>query len=253
MSNVTLNHKLAAAIDHLRYGEISPGTLAAAGVNDAQELANRLVTELGAHGTEARLKAENVELAKEAQKLRAEIESLTTSLAAAEYEVKEMLAATAWFRKSPDYKPVGPHIVTQIVEHLQRDHEPSDKASFIERMPATMQKAIERAVVVEQKVDATIARAEQTGRRPPLYLMLLLHSFVSPDPIDNWDSPAAQGFARDMVDRNILEVHTRDFGNRPMMWKLTERGEAWLDMLLRTPYPVERTVTTWVDPRDPKA
>ena len=76
-----------------------------------------------------------------------------------------------------------------------------------------------------------------TSRISPAYLEILIHCHCVPSPIE--DSDAVELFLRD----GIIEPDPRR--NGPGMYQTTDKGAAWLEMMLATPYPVNK----WIDPR----
>lgn len=83
----------------------------------------------------------------------------------------------------------------------------------------------------------------------PLHLQILIHAFSRADRMENWDAPAVQDYAAQLVGMGAIEVaESLSDGTHevPRMWRTTERGRAWLDLILETPMPVCR----WVDPRE---
>jgi len=76
----------------------------------------------------------------------------------------------------------------------------------------------------------------------PNDLEVLLHYYVSPTPHPRLTASAVQESISRFLTNGILEKSdVWDSG-----YTVTNRGKAWLEMLLATPYPVY----VWADPRD---
>ncbi len=69
----------------------------------------------------------------------------------------------------------------------------------------------------------------------PITLEIVLHYYYSPDPYPH-DSPAAKDSIQRLINDGILK-------SNPV--RITDKGIAWVLVLLRTPYP--QLVSTWVD------
>lgn len=78
----------------------------------------------------------------------------------------------------------------------------------------------------------------------PVYIQLLIAVLCQPRKAWSFD-PTAPAYATAITallrDRIIMRLSFWP----PEEYELTERGNAWLDQMLSTPYPVTR----WVDPR----
>lgn len=75
----------------------------------------------------------------------------------------------------------------------------------------------------------------------PNHLEVLIHHHVSPTPHPRGHAPAVAGAQRFFVDNGIIEKGDDQEG----VFRTTPKGEAWLQMILSTPWPVRR----FVDPR----
>lgn len=75
-------------------------------------------------------------------------------------------------------------------------------------------------------------------RLSPAELEFLLHYYYSPLPHPKWSG--FQDLACMWVTQGILEeLHT------PGLWRVTDKGSAWLEMILATPVPK----VSYLDPR----
>jgi hypothetical protein len=79
----------------------------------------------------------------------------------------------------------------------------------------------------------------------PLALHILIHcSCFYYNPIPNWDYPAQSETIQDFLNQGII-IRYKDFDGG--CYKLTQLGEAWLEMILNTPMPfIESKI---IDPR----
>lgn len=77
----------------------------------------------------------------------------------------------------------------------------------------------------------------------PLHLKITLHYFVSPEPFETRNPSAACSHCNDLVECGLIErIEANPYG---AVYQITERGKAFVEMLKRTPLPVNR----WMDPR----
>lgn len=77
---------------------------------------------------------------------------------------------------------------------------------------------------------------------------ILMHHHISPDRHPRFQAPTVRSAITKFLDDGIFErrqvPYTREF---PNIYRLTEKGHAWLTLILGTPCPVPSPV--WVDPR----
>ena len=71
---------------------------------------------------------------------------------------------------------------------------------------------------------------------------VMMHYYVSPRPHERVNAPAVQE-AINMFVKNGMLRPSKD--NKDSRFCVTAKGRVWIDMLLATPFPVER----FVDPR----
>ena len=72
----------------------------------------------------------------------------------------------------------------------------------------------------------------------PNDLEILIHCNVCPEPHPRLHALAVEESIRNFIRDGILEV-----GEKENTFKTTEKGRAWLQMILKTPYPA----LVWVD------
>jgi len=77
----------------------------------------------------------------------------------------------------------------------------------------------------------------------PNDLEILIHCYVSPEEHPRINAPAVMESIGKFVDDDILEERITD-GDK-MLFKVTEKGVAFLRMILSTPYPIK----VWINPR----
>jgi hypothetical protein len=68
--------------------------------------------------------------------------------------------------------------------------------------------------------------------RTPLEINLILHCLCRADWIENEDAPAVKEELQRLVDIDILTPYVS-----PPNYKLTKKGEAFVNLLLSTPFP----------------
>lgn len=84
-------------------------------------------------------------------------------------------------------------------------------------------------------------------RVTPLHLQIMLAANLEELQPQRWASAPVQEFAQELVEAKLIEVINRDPDTSiPMGWITTDRGSAWLKMLLATPLPV----SAFMDPRN---
>lgn len=71
----------------------------------------------------------------------------------------------------------------------------------------------------------------------PLDLEILSHYYVTPEPHPNQEAHAVQASIGCFVSDGILEQRPRTGENPLLSYQLTEKGVAFLQLLLQTPYP----------------
>jgi len=77
----------------------------------------------------------------------------------------------------------------------------------------------------------------------PLHIEIVLHYNCTTAPMEHATAPAVQEYIRQLLGEEILIwVSARPVTNGH--YGLTEKGKAWLEMILATPFPVQR----WVAP-----
>lgn len=76
----------------------------------------------------------------------------------------------------------------------------------------------------------------------PAQLSILLHHYVSFEPYPNPSKVSAEVEGM-FVAKGILAGSE----DAPYCFKVTEKGTAWIEMILSTPAPVQK----WIDPRKP--
>jgi hypothetical protein len=74
----------------------------------------------------------------------------------------------------------------------------------------------------------------------PNDLEILIHYYVSPAPHPREEAPAVRESVKMFLTLHVLEVV--DYG-----FRVTEKGQAWLRLILATPLPV--CGKRWIDPR----
>ena len=79
-------------------------------------------------------------------------------------------------------------------------------------------------------------------RHSPVSVQVLLHHYYSPEPYQPADAPATIQAIDKWEQEGMLQRGERD-GTE--CWLVSRRGEFWIEMLLRTPYPIQ----VWCDPR----
>jgi len=74
----------------------------------------------------------------------------------------------------------------------------------------------------------------------PNALEILIHYFVCPDPHPRFHAPAVKEAISHFLEEGILESNdSLDLGT----YSLTDKGGAWLTIILQTPYPKQ----VWID------
>jgi hypothetical protein len=87
----------------------------------------------------------------------------------------------------------------------------------------------------------------QMAIKTPNHIEVLIHYYLSSTDHPRLSSPAVKEIVREFVEDDIFEDisdFTLEKINSPS-FKLTEKGIAWLLMLLDTPYPIPKTI--WLD------
>lgn len=79
----------------------------------------------------------------------------------------------------------------------------------------------------------------------PLHIDIMLHAYARADAMSNWNAPATQQYAAELVELGLIEVLSFDGRGQRYKWCATPRGKAWITMLLATPLPEQ----SWSDPR----
>ena len=82
----------------------------------------------------------------------------------------------------------------------------------------------------------------------PLQVEFRLECRWNPNPSRHIDSRAGRDAARGFKNDGVIVDRPNSDRIRPT-FDLTEKGEAWVNAILSTPCPVQRTTTRWVDPR----
>lgn len=75
--------------------------------------------------------------------------------------------------------------------------------------------------------------------RTPSDIEILIHYFVCPEPHPRVHASAVKGTIAMYLNSDILEEDTVFESG----YKVTEKGHAWLQMILAVPYPIQR----WTD------
>jgi hypothetical protein len=75
-------------------------------------------------------------------------------------------------------------------------------------------------------------------------IQVLLHFHVSPEPHPRAHATAVQETIAMLVRNGMIEER-KDFSAEPNCYQTTVRGQAWVEMLKNTPFPV----CVWMDPR----
>jgi len=68
----------------------------------------------------------------------------------------------------------------------------------------------------------------------PNCLTILIHYYVCPEPHPRIGAMACQKTVKIFIDDGIFEV----VADRKDMYVVTEKGRAWIRMILKTPYPI---------------
>lgn len=72
----------------------------------------------------------------------------------------------------------------------------------------------------------------------PLHLQLILHAHVTNSPYPTWELPVAREYTAELIRLGLIEGNlVSEFGGGSC--STTEKGEAFIEMLLRTPLPVQ--------------
>jgi hypothetical protein len=74
----------------------------------------------------------------------------------------------------------------------------------------------------------------------PLEIEVVLHYYHSPEPHPRVNAPAVKEAIQRFVNDGILSA-----AEGPALLKVTDRGNAWVRMIVETPYPEG----AWIDPR----
>jgi hypothetical protein len=77
----------------------------------------------------------------------------------------------------------------------------------------------------------------------PLHLEIMLHAYAHADPVPRSHAPAVQRFVHDLEDEGLLDTQ---FPLGALHVRATEKGKAFVAMLLNTPMPEQ----AWVDSRN---
>lgn len=81
----------------------------------------------------------------------------------------------------------------------------------------------------------------------PLHIEILLYAHTRAIPMANWNAPATLQYTEELVSHQLIVVSSA-YNELGLVYQTTERGQAWLEMILNTPFPVN----SWVDPRTGK-
>lgn len=87
-------------------------------------------------------------------------------------------------------------------------------------------------------------------RRAPSVIEVALHHYYSPEPHPKRQTPAYQFAVRELVAEEVLTLtaaQTGATGTTGSGVEITDKGKAWVEMICRTPFPVQ--VSCWQDPR----
>lgn len=74
----------------------------------------------------------------------------------------------------------------------------------------------------------------------PYVLELVIHHHCSYDLFPRWEAPLYNPTIDELIAEGILER-----GDDGAPYHTTEKGKAWIEMLLATPFPEQK----WIDPR----
>lgn len=77
----------------------------------------------------------------------------------------------------------------------------------------------------------------------PLKLNLLMHVYAIAEPFNHPDAPAWYSARSELVMNNLIDVSNKS----PCGYSLTQRGRAFVKLILSTPMP--EYITVYVDPR----
>lgn len=80
-------------------------------------------------------------------------------------------------------------------------------------------------------------------RNTPSSIEVILHYYYSPEPHPQWRTATVQLFLNNFIREGLIVPDSMKAG----FYKTTPRGDAWVEMICHTPYPVEQNV--WFDPR----
>ena len=75
----------------------------------------------------------------------------------------------------------------------------------------------------------------------PIKLDILLHCHISPTAHPQYDSPAFRVELQNLMEEDIVRSTSKE-----NIFALTQKGEAWLRLILETPMPILQ----WIDPRN---
>ena len=80
-------------------------------------------------------------------------------------------------------------------------------------------------------------------RITPLHIEIMIQALCSPS-VEPEESEAACCFRLEMETEGLI-ISERNEERRVLLWRATDKGKAWLDMLCKTPMPI----ASWSDPR----
>jgi hypothetical protein len=69
----------------------------------------------------------------------------------------------------------------------------------------------------------------------PNALDILIHYYVSPKQHPRFDAPAVQESIKEFCQKGILKQNNESFIT-------TDKGKAWIEMILETPYPIQKFI-----------
>jgi hypothetical protein len=74
---------------------------------------------------------------------------------------------------------------------------------------------------------------------------MILHYYYSSTCFDHQEAPAQQDLVARFLAEELVVLIDDTRGKKYALYNTTERGRAWIDLLLETPLPVKK----WLDPR----
>jgi len=75
----------------------------------------------------------------------------------------------------------------------------------------------------------------------PLHLEIVMHYNTRGCDMENLSAPAVREYIKDLLNTGMLVSVAHEAGSM-RSYKTTERGEVWLEHLLRVPFPMQKWV-----------